>query len=310
MNSEPNEGSQQLTRRVVITSVSYAATAAVAIGVAVLGINWILAKKADLEITCQLRCLRNCALADIPGTTAPEGLPRRLYPGGPSCGEICDGACGRSQVSASAGGSGTSSRIFFDDFDSDVVGSPPSTSPAGDPFDDELIYSGAPGTVTVTNSGPLSSQAAKIARGSSGTSTVAEFVTGGGGPHTSGRYVIQWTAYTESAEATIAIVLLSSSGKLAFNLLMKDGQYGLTSGSGQEVLTGTYTNNLPHSFRFEVDMDAKTFSVSLDNSAYGPRPFIDGDYEDLRLVRLAYPPAVVEAFSGVYVIDNVVMERS
>jgi hypothetical protein len=222
-------------------------------------------------------------------------------PGGPGCGEICEEACSRSPQSSS--GSAARNRIFYDDFESDVVGAAPSTAPAGDPLDDQLVYSGATGTLSVVGSGVAGSQAGRLDRGSAPMATVMEMVSGGGGPHTTGRYRIRWRAYAEADKAILNVRLLSSSGRQAFRLHLRDGRYELTSGSGAEVLATAVSQNAVREFDILVDMDAKSFTLTFVGVAPVSRPFIDALFEDLRLLRFDYPPALLEALPGTYVID-------
>ena len=117
--------SERRASTIFAAATAYTIGTLVVITVAVWGINRIAVTRAHLEVTCHFRCLQRCAIVEIPGTPIPEGLPRRLAPGGPSCSEICSNQCGREVLSSSACGSGQPQRIFYDDFDSDAVASPP-----------------------------------------------------------------------------------------------------------------------------------------------------------------------------------------
>jgi hypothetical protein len=195
--------------------------------------------------------------------------------------------------------------IFSDTFDSDGVGAPPAASPAGNPADDALAFTGS---VTVVSSTVVGSNAARLDRGSTPTATTVDLIAGGGA-NTAGRYRIRWRAYAEADDATLTISLRSASGRLAFRLGFRDGQYGLTTGSGSTPVGAAIALNAVHSFDILVNMDSRTVAVTLDGTALPAQPLLDPTFEGVRMVRLEYPPALVEALPGRYALDFASIRR-
>lgn len=201
----------------------------------------------------------------------------------------------------------TGCTIFRDNLEADTVGSQPSTSPAGDPDDDQLNLQGSTNSAIVIASVPLASQALRIDRTSALPATIVKCVTGGG-PHTSGRYQIDLKAYAEADESELRISVRSASGQKALELEFKLGRYNLLSGDGQETLSGTYSPGKVHTIRVYMNMSTRNFSVNINGvDVATDKTFLDAGFNDLKLLRFEYVAAILEAIPGVYVVDDIVI---
>jgi hypothetical protein len=201
--------------------------------------------------------------------------------------------------------------IFNDNFEADVVGNPPSASPAGDPPDDSLNVQGAANSIVVINSIPLGSMAVKIDRTAQMPQSVLECVTGGG-PHASGNYFISYTAYSVNVDAvpSLTTTIKSSGGQRAFQLILTGGNYQLSSGDGMEILPGGYAANVVHSVLIRIDMDARRFWLNINGTdVASEKPFLDAGFADVHLLRFEYPAPVLEALPGTYVVDDIVIRK-
>jgi hypothetical protein len=201
--------------------------------------------------------------------------------------------------------------IFDDDFETDIVGSSPSTSPAGNPPDDSLNLQGPANSIIVINSVPHSSKAVKLDRTSKMPQTILECVTGGG-PHTSGSYFVTYKAYCVNVSTIpeLTTTIKSSGGHRAFELILRGGNYQLSSGDGLETLSGGYTANVIHSVFIGVDMDARRFWLKINGTdEASEKPFLDAGFNDVHLLRFEYPPPILEALPGTYVIDEVKISK-
>jgi hypothetical protein len=201
--------------------------------------------------------------------------------------------------------------IFYDDFQNDVVGNPPSTSPPGGAPNDSLKLQGPPNSIIVINSVPLSSKAVKIERTSQLPQTSLECVTDDG-PHTSGKYSIRYKAYSGNvnSEPSLTTSVKSSDGKTAFKLILGGGNFTLTSGDGIETLPAGYSANVAHSLEISIDMDSNKFGIDINGTSVASgKPFLDPGFNDLRLLRFEYPEPLLEGFPGYYVMDLIIIQK-
>lgn len=202
-------------------------------------------------------------------------------------------------------------KIFNDDFEADVVGNSPSLSPAGNPPDDALNVQGAPNSIIVINSSPLGSKAVKIDRTAMMPQTVLECVTGGG-PYTSGNYLVAYRAYSllVSNVPTLTTSIKSSGGQRAFELTLTGGSYKLSSGDGLETLPGGYAANVVHVVLVRIDLSVDRFWLNIDGTdVASDKPFLDSAFDNLHLLRFEYPPPILEALPGTYVIDDISISK-
>ncbi len=201
--------------------------------------------------------------------------------------------------------------IFYDDFEKDVVGTPPSTSPPGGAPNDSLNLQGPPNSIIVINSAPLSSKAVKIERTSQLPQTFLECVTDDG-PHTSGKYSIRYKAYSGNvnSEPILTTSVKSSDGKTAFELILGGGNFKLLSGDGIQTLPTGYSANVAHSIEISIDMDSNKFGIDLNGSNIASgKPFLDPDFNDLRVLRFEYPEPLLEGLPGNYVVDLIIVQK-
>lgn len=195
--------------------------------------------------------------------------------------------------------------IFRDNFEADTVGSKPATSPPGSPSDDRLNLQGSANSAIVIASVPLTSQALKIDRTSVLPETIVECVTGGG-LHTGGQYSINFKAYAEADQSKLTMSVRSTSGKNALELDYIGGRYSLKSGDGQQSLVGVYSPGAVHFIHISINMDTGKFSVGINGVVVAAdKTFLDASFEDLRLLRFEYVAAILEAFPGKYIVDDI-----
>ena len=199
--------------------------------------------------------------------------------------------------------------ILKANFEADAVGSPPSLSPAGAPDGDQLVLRGSAVSIVVIQSDILGSRALQLERKSTPTATVFDGIPADG-PHRSGSYDACFRAYPLADQAPLNISIQSSTNKRAFLVLYKNGTYEVIHGNGKDSLPGTYPPLQVHAFCFGIFMNERTFSVSVEGEwKITQRPFLDAEFSEIRFIRFDYFPAVVEAFPGVYVIDDLIMTK-
>ncbi|KPK24908.1 MAG: hypothetical protein AMJ70_00475 [Dehalococcoidia bacterium SG8_51_3] len=202
--------------------------------------------------------------------------------------------------------SGSWLTVFHADFETDVPGSTPVTAPDGDPPNDRLNFDG---DLEIINSAPLGSKALKIDRSTTPPATILECITDGG-PHTNGTYYIEFKSYAEADESGLGISVQSTSRHKALQMGFKDGRYGLSSGDGQDMLAGTYPPGTIHSIRITMNMNSRKFSVAINDVQVAlDKTFLDVGFKDLYLIRFNYVPAIVEAFPGVYIVDDISIKK-
>jgi len=199
--------------------------------------------------------------------------------------------------------------ILKANLEADAVGSRPSLSPAGAPDGDQLILQGSAGSIVVIQSGMLESKAVKLDRTSAPPATVFDGIPADG-PHRSGSYDACFRAYPLADQAPLNISIQSNTNKRAFLVVYKNGQYEVINGNGKDSLPGTYPSLQVHAFCFGIFMNERTFSVSVDGEwKIIQRPFLDSEFSEIQLMRFEYFPAVLEAFPGVYVIDDLIITK-
>jgi hypothetical protein len=202
-------------------------------------------------------------------------------------------------------------KIFNDNFEADVVGNPPSVFPAGNPADDSLYIQGPLNSIKVINSAVFNSKAVEINRTGVMPQAIIECVTGGG-PHTTGNYTVLYIAYNKYVTNIPALIttIQSSDGQRAFELRLSGGNYQLASGDGLDTLSKTYQIDVTHGIMIRIDMDVHKFWIIIDGTEVAAeKPFLDPGFADVHLLRFEYPTPILEAFSGTYVIDNIIISK-
>jgi hypothetical protein len=215
-------------------------------------------------------------------------------------------------ASALAGLTGCGTRLFNDNFEADAAGAAPVSPPPGDPADDSLTVQGPAGSVTVIDSAPLGSKAARIDRADKPPQAALECVTGGG-PHNSGDVYISYKAYSTIAGANppLTTTVKSSKGQRAFELKLTGGSFRLSSGDAADaVVGGGYAANTVHSIAVRIDMGTSRFWLNIGGTdVASEKPFLDAGFSDVRLLRFEYPAPLLEALPGSYVVDDVIIRK-
>lgn len=199
--------------------------------------------------------------------------------------------------------------ILKANFEADALGSPPSLNPAGAPEGDQLTLQGSAGSIVVIQSDLLGSKAVKLDRTSAPPASVFDGIPAGA-PHRSGSYDACFRAYSLEDQASLSISIQSSTRKRAFLAVFKNGTYDVVHGNGKDTLPAAYPRQQAHTFCFNVNMSERVFSLSVDGEwKITQRPFLDAEFSEIQFVRFEYFPAVVEAFPGVYVLDDLIMTK-
>ncbi|MCP3918426.1 MAG: hypothetical protein GY711_23015 [bacterium] len=197
--------------------------------------------------------------------------------------------------------------LFQDNFNTEVLGTTPSSMPPGDPPDDELAITGDAGMVTVADSGQLDSYAMRIERDEQ---ALAVDCIPQGGPHGSGNFVVRFVAVSENENAAgITVRALSSSDAplLAFSLIG-----GAIKVQGFGAFPIGYVANQEHAVLLGIDLDAGTYTLLVgngeDSDSIDSVPLLPGG--DFAKLRFSYPATIVEALPGVYWVDDIVISRA
>lgn len=199
--------------------------------------------------------------------------------------------------------------IFHADFNTDIVGEIPSSMPAGNPPDDRLVSQGSKGGVIVIQSDLISSKAVSLDRMSAPPATVLTAYPVNG-PHIKGTYSISFKAYGLADESGLSICVLSKSERKAFAMVYRSGFYTLSSGNGNGRLPGTYSPGTVHDLMFKIDMTRKRFSLAINgNTLASDHRFLEVGCEDLAMIQFKYSEAILEAFPGRYVIDDLTIKK-
>jgi hypothetical protein len=259
-------------------------------------------------------------VAELPGFERARGgfdfgaQPIGAFGPGLGPGNICDQCtgfvpgnitptitCGGGSLSAP---SACDAILFTDDFEADAVGGPPSTNPQPDPPADMLVLQSASNDIRVISSAPLGSKAVQVDRGSSATGNTLTGIVEGG-PHTSGRYRVEFKAYS-IVDNTVSGVVISAegpAGQRAFDIVFSGGNVAFVTGSGG-IPAGSYAYGTPQEFVAEIDLDAGTVSLKVDGSPIGSGPFLDSSFSDLNRLVVKQGQAILEALPWELVVDD------
>ena len=208
--------------------------------------------------------------------------------------------------------------VFVANFDDDEVGSPPAppTHPAHyGPPGASLNMAGDSQTIEVVDSGVLGSQALKITRGGTKPTEVEAVVGdiapyGGEMPYTSGKAFVEFRAHgetiSEPSAAGMAISIRSEKGHAALALKLFDGSYHRSEGDSYVRIDGSYNPGAAHFVHIELNLDARRYSICIDgNVVVSHKAFLSSGFSDLNKLCFFAPPAILEAFPTVYVVDDI-----
>lgn len=203
-------------------------------------------------------------------------------------------------------------QVFQANFNADIIDLEPSSSPEGAPADDVIVFS--PGSIKVLAASRFASNSLLFERHTRGDQPQVEFITGAK-PHSTSAYTITYKAYSEyqAAAPTLTMSVESVAGALAFQLELRGGKFHLISGNGDEVI-GAYTANKIHNVIVVLDMLKKQFGLVITQTGeraitIEDKPFIEVAFSDLDKMVFNYPPAILEALPGKYIVDDIIISK-
>ena len=205
--------------------------------------------------------------------------------------------------------------IFTADFESDQVGSPPAAATPGQygPAGASLQTYGTVSNREIVKSTELGSAALKIARGSQeGTTVYAIVGDDGSAPHTAGVYYIDFRAHGQVVPvqnvAGLLISVRSAANESALILKLYDGAYHLWEDFSYTALAGSYDPSEAHSVHIELDLDARTYSICINNEVVlSQKPLLTEDFGDLYRLQFFAPRMASESdtVESVYIVDDI-----
>jgi len=208
-----------------------------------------------------------------------------------------------------------SSEIFTADFESDQIGSPPAAAIPGHygPTGASLQTFGTLINREVVNSPELGSKALKIARGrEEGTTVYAIVGDDGSAPHTAGVYYIDFRAHGQVVPvqnvAGLLISVRSAANESALILKLYDGAYHLWEDFSYTALAGSYDPSEAHRVHIELDLDARTYSVCINNEVViSQKSLLVEDFGDLHRLQFFAPRMATESdtVESVYIVDDI-----
>lgn len=171
--------------------------------------------------------------------------------------------------------------IFRADFDADTADQAPALGPAGDPAGDFITLwdssSGGNSMLVQEPAGSLATNSLRIAKQASiGNSPTFEgHPDPAFGPYTSGRYKVSWRSLAEATGHYGFAALVAPGNYSAFTVnYSMDGFLKYQDASGAHDTGIPYTPNMAQRFEALVDLDARTFDLSVNGVSVGTgRPF-------------------------------------
>jgi hypothetical protein len=251
------------------------------------------------------------------GVTPPDGSPPPLGLGG--WGEIPQGLCDRclqpipdppdlgaptfSCLLPPGSTCDDGQVMFHDDFEADTVGSAPGPSPAGPPPGDGLVSSGS---VTVVSSG---SNAARLVRSSAGVADLTAVLDAGAAG--TGAYCVRFTGTFAGFEGAPVVVTFSSvGGALAWRLIIDESSAHIHSGAPSGFLEVADFSER-HSFRFDVDLDLKTFDAFLDGRPMvAGAPFLQASFDVPAELGFQIGLCILECFESSWTVDDIKVTKT
>jgi hypothetical protein len=206
--------------------------------------------------------------------------------------------------------------LFVANFENDTVGLPPAACAA-------LVYgppgacleaSGGGGTFEVIDSAALGSKALHLQR--SGQATIVDAVVGdiGQGPYSTGTYYVNFRAHGAIVPQYLisgpVVSVTSVAGRAVTYVKLFDDLYHRRQGDAFVDLSGAYDPTAAHSVHVELDLDARRFSMCVnDQVLVADASLFDSDFDDLHAVRFYLPATITEAFPAEYVVDDIRITR-
>jgi len=171
--------------------------------------------------------------------------------------------------------------IFRANFDADAVGQEPASSPPGDPAADAVaLWNDSSDGNSMLVQGPagnLATNSLRIAKQASiGNSPIFEGYTDPAfGPYTSGLYRVSWRSLAEATQHYGFAALVAPGNYSAFTVnYSMDGFLKYQDGDGAHDTDIPFTPNTAQRFEALVDLDARSFDLSVDGVSVGTtRPF-------------------------------------
>jgi hypothetical protein len=167
------------------------------------------------------------------------------------------------------------------------------------------------------DSAELGSKALRITGGAEEPTNV-RVVVGDGGfpPYTETVYYIDFRAYAPSIPeydiGATSIAVWSAYGKIALRLKLYNNAYYFAEGvmAPDSRLAGDYDPRAVHCIHIELDLAARKYSICIDNEiVLSNRPLLDGDFTDVHSLEIFAPQATTQSFTGVYVIDDLLITK-
>jgi hypothetical protein len=187
-------------------------------------------------------------------------------------------------------------------FDADTLGGSPSTSPGGDPVDDQLNMTGSVKVVTIsgTNKGAQLDRTAAAE-----TSLVGEIGTGAS---TAGAYCMGFRLKVIDGQTAISVRLLDDSSRYGWQLRVDHVGAQLVTPTGSVTLPVTGED---HVYRFDVDLDLRRFDVFVDGTlAESGIEISESTFAIPHQLRFSIIQAILEAFPGAYVLDDISLRKT
>jgi hypothetical protein len=166
-----------------------------------------------------------------------------------------------------AAGSAQSAGVVFNaDFNSDTVGNPPSTNPAGLPAGDSISLT-TPGKSAILVAGPNAAFATNSARFTRAAEIGGSPILIGypeGAPFTSGKYRVSWRAAAEQDPGFFGFTAILGSGGSIVTVNYFGSTISYQDASGSQDTGVGYDPFVAQQFVVEVDVDNRLFDLCID----------------------------------------------
>jgi hypothetical protein len=174
-------------------------------------------------------------------------------------------------------------------------------SPTGQPPDDSIVTGGTVQVVSLASG----NNAARLTRTTRETVLDGTF---GVGAVSGGAYCASFLVRVDTGDTPLQVEFLDGSNRPAWRLII--------DAEGSRVLTPYGLVNLPaegseHHYRFDMDFDIGRFDVYLQGDLVQTGlAFLDATFSTPSRLRFSLIPAIVEAFPGVYVADEIAVRKT
>ncbi len=210
----------------------------------------------------------------------------------------------------------TSKTVFRATFDADKVNEPPASSPAGEPVDDQIAIVGAEAHVTVIRDITLKSQAMRIMRDMHSSDGVAVECIPIEGPYKDGRILVVYRAVNKYVNSVpFVTTLLSSTGETVAELVLRDGNFQVVSGSGTDTLSVNYAADTLYVVLIALEMTERELNVMVttgsSSESLESKPFVSSTATDFGKLRYSYPgSSAFDTLPGSSVVDDIVLTHA